>query len=216
MMLLERFYRRLLTRFGPQHWWPGRTRWEIAAGAVLTQNTNWRNVERAIARLRTARALTAATTASLSAAELAELIRPAGCFNVKAVRLQALAAWWVKGHRWAARPSTPTKVLRDSLLAVRGIGPETADSIALYAFGRPVFVIDAYTRRVLTRHGLAATTATYAGIQAQFEATLPCEARLFNEYHALLVRLGKDFCRPTPRCASCPLAQHPHQSRPPA
>jgi len=185
MTRLERFYHRLFARFGPQHWWPGRTRWEIAAGAVLTQNTNWRNVEKAIARLRAARALTAAATLELAPAALAELIRPAGYFKVKAVRLQALAAWWVRHQRWAARPTTPTNELRARLLA-KGYAAHDADaSLTLLASTRlqsdaalaartqtklaTAGASDAKISRSLAKKGLvsrATDTKTQAGTQA--------------------------------------------------
>ncbi len=205
MSLLKRFYDELFARFGPQQWWPGDTPWEVAAGAVLTQNTNWRNVEKAIARLVAADSLSAGAILALTDADLAELIRPAGYFNVKARRLKALAAWWQAKHDWAADPATSAAELRQSLLAVHGIGQESADSIVLYAFERPSFVIDTYTKRFLSRHGLAEPTASYAEMQKLFERHLPKDVRLYNEYHALIVRLGKEYCRRTPQCQDCPL-----------
>lgn len=199
----------LFTAFGAQHWWPGETPLEVMIGAVLTQNTAWRNVERAIAQLRAADALDAETLLALPEATLAELIRPAGYFNVKARRLKALLRFLADQGALAqagtlgARTALPE--LRRRLLAVHGVGEETADSILLYALGRPVFVVDAYTRRIFTRLGLLHGDERYADIQTVFQAHLPPDARLYNEYHALIVRMGKDVCRPRPRCAACPL-----------
>lgn len=202
-------YRKLLAHFGPQRWWPGETPFEVMAGAVLTQNTAWVNVERAIAALKAADALSVAAILALDDADLAQLIRPAGYFNVKAKRLKALcafiaAAGCADAPERLARTGTLAE-LRERLLAVHGVGEETADSILLYALGLPVFVVDAYTRRSLTRLGRLAGGERYAAIQAGFHAGLPADAALFNEYHALIVTLGKQFCRPRPRCAGCPL-----------
>ncbi len=192
---------------GPQRWWPGRTRFEIIVGAILTQNTSWRNVAQAIERLREARLLTPARLAALPQARLAECIRPAGYYNIKADRLKRFLNYLRARHglslpRMVARQPS---LLRRELLAVRGIGPETADSILLYAGGVPSFVVDAYTRRILGRHGLIHPGAPYEEIQQLFMQALTLDARMFNEYHALLVAVGKDFCRPRPRCAACPL-----------
>jgi endonuclease-3 related protein len=185
------FHRALARRYGPQHWWPARTAFEVAVGAVLVQNTAWANVEKAIAGLRRRRLLTPAKLHAAPVGLVARVIRPSGTYRVKARRLKALVAWWIR---------------RDGALDdVHGIGPETADSIRLYAFGEPRFVIDAYTRRVLSRHGLARANAPYAELQRLFESSLPRDARLFNEFHALLVAVGKEHCRATPRCESCPL-----------
>ncbi len=209
--MLNRFYDDLLAAFGPQHWWPvswapETAPWEIAVGAVLTQNTNWNNVERALRRLYEAGCTTAGDLLRLTDTELAERIRPAGYFNVKAKRLKALAQWWQDNVAAAAEPTTSLADLRRDLLAVHGVGPETADSILLYAFNRPSFVIDAYTKRVLSRHGLADGRTSYAALQERFESALPRDAAVYNEYHALLVRLAKAHCRPTPQCEGCPLA----------
>lgn len=202
----------LLAAFGPQGWWPGETPFEVMVGAILTQNTNWRNVERAIANLKAARVLTPAAMGRLRAEELAELIRPAGYFRVKAARLGHLLGHLRERHGGSVARllRTPLEPLRDELLGITGIGPETADSILLYAAGHPAFVVDAYTRRVLSRHGLVAEGAGYAEVRGIFTRALPTDVLLFNEYHALIVRLGKEFCRPRlPRCASCPLAFSP-------
>jgi endonuclease-3 related protein len=199
----------LLARFGAQHWWPGDTAFEIMVGAVLTQNTAWRNVEAAIARLKAAGRLAPAAMLALPEAELAGLIRAAGYFNVKARRLRALCAFLVDAGVAAVPEGLATTAapdaLRRQLLAVHGVGEETADSILLYALGLPSFVVDAYTRRIFSRLGRLRGDETYAAIQAEFVRHLPRDAVLYNEYHALIVRLGKDFCRPRPRCADCPL-----------
>ncbi len=206
MTLLEA-YRRLDDVWGPQHWWPGESVLEIMAGAVLTQNTAWSNVERAIANLEAAGALSMQALLALPLDELAALIRPAGYFNVKARRLRALLEWvWEVGGVEALSGWTDEK-LRSGLLGVHGVGPETADDILLYAFGRPVFVIDAYTRRILGRLGLIDPTMGYEHLRAVIEAELPPDVPLFNQFHALLVAHGKAICRPRPRCAACVLRE---------
>ena len=200
-------YETLLTFFGPQGWWPGDTPLEILVGAVLTQNTNWQNVSKAIDNLRRDDLLSLERLVELPPAVLAEKIRPSGYYNLKAVRLQNLL------RQIAASASSveeffcaETAPLRETLLAVKGIGPETADSILLYAGGKATFVVDAYTHRILNRHGLAGDEAEYHDLQALFMDHLPDDPGLFNEYHALIVRTGKDFCRKsTPRCDGCPL-----------
>ena len=205
--LLRQIHDALIGRFGPQNWWPGDTPWEIACGAVLTQNTNWLNVERAITRLKDADALEATPIAQMPNDELADLIRPAGYFNVKARRLKALADWWLGSAEWAANVNTPMLEARESILAVNGVGPETADSILLYAFEKRTFVIDAYTKRLLLRHGLISESADYNKMQGLFEKGLAADTQLYNEYHALIVQVGKEYCRPKPKCKGCPLAQ---------
>lgn len=200
-------YRRLTRRFGPQRWWPGRSRFEVIVGALLAQNTNWGNVEKAIRRLRRARALTPPAMSALSRRRLAELIRPAGTFGVKARRLQNFLTFLSVRHDGSLRRmfrEEPARV-REALLEVSGIGPETADSILLYAGNMPVFVVDAYTKRVFSRHGLIAQGAPYHEVQALFMNHLPRDAKLYNEYHALLVAVGKAYCRTIPQCDSCPL-----------
>lgn len=199
----------LLAHYGPQHWWPGETPFEVMVGAVLTQNTAWGNVEKAIAKLKRANALSCHGLLALDDAALAELIRPAGYFNVKAKRLKHLCAF-LEAQGVAKQPERLRELgtlpeLRARLLAVHGVGEETADSILLYALNLPSFVVDAYTRRIFGRLGLIAGDETYARIQAAFEAALPREVALYNEYHALIVQLGKSACRPKPRCAACPL-----------
>lgn len=180
----------------------------MAVGAILTQNTNWGNVEKAIENLKTRKALNPRSIHGMPPGRLSELIRPAGYFNIKAQRLKAFMEFLMKEHggSLAGMKRQDTPALRERLLTVKGIGPETADSILLYALGRPVFVIDAYTRRVLSRHGLMDYGAPYEQLQGLFhEAFGQADAAFFNEFHALLVRVGKTFCKTRPRCAPCPL-----------
>jgi len=200
-------YRALFGRWGPQHWWPGDTPLEISVGAVLTQNTNWRNVEKAIANLKKNRALNVRALEQAPAGKLAEWIRPAGYFNVKAKRLKAFIGTVreTSGYTMSRMAGIETGELRRILLETSGIGPETADSILLYAFERPVFVVDAYTRRMLTRHHWIAQNASYADIAELFTDALPNKTQLFNEYHALIVKLGKEHCKKNARCEGCPL-----------
>lgn len=204
---LSASYDKLLNCFGPQHWWPGGSPFEVAVGAVLTQNTNWGNVEKAIASLVREDALSASALHDLSDGELAFLIRPAGYFNVKARRLKAFIAFLMEHFQGEIERmgGEETSVLRDRLLSVHGIGQETADSILLYALERPVFVIDAYTKRILSRHHLTDPRASYGQYQDLFHRNLPAETPLYNEYHALIVRTGKTYCRPSPQCGRCPL-----------
>jgi endonuclease III related protein len=210
---LKKIYDLLYARFGPQHWWPGDTPFEVIVGAVLTQNTNWGNVEKAIANLKKAKLLSPEKLHKIETVELAKLIRPAGYYNIKASRLKNLIDWLFMNYagKLAKLKNIPTFRLRDELLGVSGVGPETADSILLYALNRPVFVVDAYTKRVLSRHHLIDFNAEYEQIRALFESNLPINNELFNEYHALLVRTGKEFCKPMPRCSGCPLNYLPHQ-----
>jgi endonuclease-3 related protein len=208
---VTQLYDRLYARFGAQGWWPGHGRFEIIVGAILTQNTNWANVEKAIANLRNAGVLTPKQLVALEPQRLAELIRPAGYFNVKARRLRHFLEWLFgrfDGDVDSAA-ALSTHGLRDELLAVKGIGPETADSICLYAFEKPVFVVDAYTARILGRHGMIWPQAGYEEIREFFESHLPRDVQLYNEFHALLVRLGKTYCKPRPLCSGCPLEDWP-------
>jgi endonuclease-3 related protein len=196
-------YRRLAGAHGPQSWWPGDTAFEIMVGAVLTQNTAWSNVEKAIANLKAANALTPQAIVAASHRRLAAWLKPSGYFNIKAQRLRAFCAWYLRegGQRRLTRRSTA--ILRQQLLGVHGIGPETADDILLYAFGRPVFVIDAYTRRIFQRLGLIEGGEDYEALRRLFETRLDTDVMLFNEYHALIVAHAKDVCRPRPRCDTC-------------
>ncbi|MDD5758606.1 MAG: endonuclease III domain-containing protein [Desulfobulbaceae bacterium] len=207
--LLE-IYDRLLAYFGPQHWWPGETPFEIMVGAVLTQNTTWTNVEKAINNLKESGLLRFEVMASLPHATLAELIRPCGYFNLKASRLQNLLAMIQTRYEGDLELFAQAELppLRQALLEVKGIGPETADSILLYAANKPTFVIDAYTHRLLSRHGLVPEEgADYHEMQELFMSALPNSSALFNEYHALIVCTGKEFCKKsTPKCQDCPLS----------
>ena len=208
--ILFSIYRALYRHFGPQHWWPARTPFEVAVGAILTQNTAWANVEKAILNLKKNRLLCPGRVARLERSALERLIRPAGFFRVKARRLQEFARFIQEksSGRIESLRSVSTSRLRQALLSVEGVGPETADSILLYALGKPSFVVDAYTRRVLLRHGLigsASGKGSYDGIKRMFEENLPRRVSLFNEYHALLVAVGKNYCRPLKRCRLCPL-----------
>jgi len=200
-------YERLFRAFGPQHWWPGETPFEVAVGAILTQNTNWSNVERAIKNLKRHRALSAKKIYSMPIERLREIIRPAGYFNVKARRLKSFVGFLMENYAGSLKNMSgiDTERLREELLGVHGIGQETADSILLYALGRAVFVIDAYTKRVLSRHGVLAYEEPYYRFQRLFHDSLPNDVKLFNEYHALFVRVGKDFCKKKPLCNGCPL-----------
>ena len=205
---LADIYDRLHTAYGPQHWWPGDSAFEIIAGAILTQSAAWANVERALANLKAAGALSPEGIAEISVRELAELIRPSGYYNAKARKLKAFVRIVDEcaGGDLERLLALPTAELRALLLATYGIGPETADSILLYAAGRPVFVIDAYTRRTFSRLGLAPEMDSYDGWRSLFSESLPPDAETFNEYHALIVRHGKQVCRKRPLCHACPLS----------
>jgi endonuclease III related protein len=202
-------YERLYAAFGPQHWWPGGSPFEILVGAVLVQNTAWRNVERAIRNLHDAGVMNPDALYALPAEELAELIRPAGYFQVKARRLRNLLKLVIEeyGGSLNAMFAIDLVELREQLLGVHGVGPETADAILLYAGGLPTFVVDTYTHRVLARHGWIGYDAGYQEIKELCESSLPDDSALYNEYHALLVRVGKEYCRrAAPQCEACPLA----------
>jgi endonuclease III related protein len=208
MTTLLRYYRALLDRYGPQGWWPARTPFEVIVGAILTQGVSWKNVERAIAALDRRRLLEPARMRRAPQRLLARLARPAGYFNQKSRKLKAFLDFLRTEHAGDLDRllSQPAEVLRAQLLEVSGIGPETADSIVLYAAGRPVFVVDAYTRRILERHGLLRGKEPYEEVRRRIEAGLPRDPSIYNEYHALLVRVAKDRCRKAaPRCGGCPL-----------
>lgn len=207
MERLGRIYGRLRRAYGPGGWWPGRSGFEVCLGAILTQNTAWTNVERTLRGLRRRRQLSFRVLNQLPASELAPLLRASGTFRVKARRVRAFLD--LLGRQYGGRVARMTqeepKRLRERLLAVHGIGPETADAIALYAAGHPFFVVDAYTRRVLERAGLLSGGESYDVVQSLFHRHLPRNAALFNDYHAQLVRLAKDACRKVPLCAKCPI-----------
>jgi endonuclease III related protein len=204
---LIRIYRRLYDYYGDLHWWPANSPFEVSVGAILTQNTAWQNVEMAIRQLTRARALSVARLDRISHRRLARLIKSAGYFNVKALRLKNFISFVAKRYRGshAQMCRQRTARLRAGLLAVNGIGPETADSILLYAAERPVFVIDAYTRRILSRHGVLAFEKSYDDFQRLFTKNLPRDVALYNQYHAMFVKVGNQFCRSKPRCDACPL-----------
>lgn len=206
---LKAIYKALYNAYGPQHWWPGETPFEVAVGAVLTQNTAWTNVEKAIANLKGRRLLSPDRLHSLPHKRLASLIRPSGYYNIKARRLKSLLGFILNHYKGSLKKMASVDVaeMRKQLLKVNGIGPETADSILLYALNKPVFVVDAYTRRVLLRHGLISADADYHDIQRLFMLNLPIDTAMFNEYHALFVKVGKERCKKNrPLCGGCPLA----------
>ena len=205
---LNLIYQKLYKSFGPQHWWPGKTPLEVIVGAILTQNTNWQNVERAIVNIKKAKALDARKLYRMPQKKLAKLLRPAGYFNIKAKRLKNFLKFYLDSYSANVRKmrAANTDVLRGQLLSVNGIGEETADSILLYALNKPVFVVDAYTKRFSSRHGLTPEDSDYQAVQRFFTQNLESSVQLFNEYHALIVRLAKEYClKSKPKCAVCPL-----------
>lgn len=204
--LLRELYNYLWAAFGPQGWWPGETPFEVAVGAILTQNTNWGNVSRAIAALKGQGLLEPRALRELPEAELARLIRPAGYYNIKARRVRNFLDFLEEFQdSMDILAAGDLETLRPALLKVKGIGPETADSILLYALDKPTFVVDAYTFRILSRHHLVPEACAYEDLRGLFMDHLPADVPFYQEYHALLVRLGKESCRPQPRCSSCPL-----------
>lgn len=204
---LTGMFDRMLNHFGPQHWWPGDTEFEMMVGAILTQNTSWKNVEKAINNLKKKGILSVEGLHKIQLPLLAEEIRPAGYFNIKAARLKNLVNFIKENYSGdiSLFMSEETGKLREGLMSVKGVGPETADSIVLYAANRPVFVIDAYTFRILNRHGIIEGQTAYYELQDLFMDNLPEDAGLFNEFHALIVKTAKEFCRGKPLCDSCPL-----------
>ncbi|MDD4941709.1 MAG: endonuclease III domain-containing protein [Candidatus Omnitrophica bacterium] len=197
-----------MKHFGPQRWWPGDSAFEVIVGAILTQNTNWSNVSRAIANLKQAGVLSPDRLYRLDRRTIARLIRPSGYYRLKTKRLKSFLE--VLNGKYGSSPARmkkrPLTALRQELLAINGIGPETADSILLYAFDKPVFVVDAYTRRVFSRHMLLAPDAAYDTVQRYCMERLSADAAMFNEFHALIVRLAKEYClKNNPRCKTCPL-----------
>lgn len=205
---LNLIYRRLYSHFGPQSWWPADSIFEVMVGAILAQSTNWSNVEKAIAQLKKHKALNPRKLYNLERRKIARLIRSAGYYNIKAKRLKEFLKFFIHNYGASTSKLSKQKVesLRNELLAVKGIGPETADSILLYALNKPVFVIDAYTKRIFSRHKLLKADASYDEAQDLFTSNLKKDVRLFNEYHALIVALGKAFClKSRPKCSTCPL-----------
>jgi endonuclease-3 related protein len=204
---LLRLYDLMNARFGDLHWWPADGPFEVMVGTILTQNTAWTNVEKAIAALKRRRLLSPRALSRTDEATLAGVIRPSGYYNVKARRLKAFVRFFLAEYGGSVEAMSAGEIapLREKLLGVTGVGPETADSILLFACRKPIFVSDAYTRRILLRHGLIPADADYQRIQGLFMAGLPPDADLFNQFHALFVQTGKIFCRKTPQCALCPL-----------
>jgi len=213
---LQEIHDHLRRTYGPQHWWPGDSPFEVMVGAVLVQNTAWKNVEKAIANLKDQDLLEPEALYAVSAEELEELIRPAGYYRIKARRLRNLLDYVIQGHDGSLERmfDTGLSTLREELLEINGIGPETADSILLYAGGLPVFVVDTYTHRILARHGWIGFEADYFELQDHCQSSLPEDVPLFNEFHALLVRLGHHHCRKRPKCEGCPLRQWLPDGRP--
>ena len=207
---LMEIYNRLSTHFGPSHWWPGDSPLEVMVGAILTQNTAWENVEKAINRLKIEGALSALSLVNVNTDLLSEWIKPAGYYRLKAQRLKNFIHFFVEVYQGRVKnmESRPLDSLRQEILEVKGVGPETADSILLYALNRPTFVVDAYTHRIFLRHNLIDEEYGYEALRSFFMDHLPPDPQLYNEYHALLVRLGKAYCKKTnPRCNDCPLKE---------
>ncbi|MDO9043069.1 MAG: endonuclease III domain-containing protein [Desulfocapsaceae bacterium] len=204
----KEIYTLLSQYFGPQGWWPGDSPLEIMVGAVLTQNTNWENVRKAITNLQETGCLSFSALSALSVEELAQLIKPSGYFNIKAQRLKNLLQMITERYEGKLELLLNDDLAtgREALLSVKGIGPETADSILLYAANHPIFVVDAYTHRIFSRHHLVPEESDYHSLQEAFHDKLPAQSALYNEYHALIVAVGKDYCRKNnPRCVQCPL-----------
>jgi endonuclease-3 related protein len=208
--LLMNIYRRLYQAYGPRHWWPGETSFEVMVGAILTQNTSWKNVEKAIQRLKMNGVLNPEGIYYLKKSQLAPLIRSSGYYRIKADRLKSFVDFLYEEYGGDLKRMKRERLaeLREKLLGVKGIGPETADSILLYGLKKPIFVVDAYTKRVLSRHGMISEKASYEEVQKLFMEHLPPDEKLFNEYHALFVHLGKNVCKKSPKCDICPLKGH--------
>ena len=200
---LQSIFNHLSRKYGPQHWWPGDSPFEIMVGAVLTQNTAWTNVEKAIANLVLDNKLTPEAIVQLSHQSLAELLKPSGYFNIKATRLRNFCLFYLEHDKYEGLKQLQTGTLRKKLLSVNGVGHETADDMLLYAFDRTVFVIDAYTRRIMSRYGLITGDESYDLLRHSIEDSLAKDSSLYNEYHALIVRHGKDICKIKPRCSEC-------------
>jgi len=205
--ILITIYNRLYKAYGPRNWWPGETSFEVMVGAILTQNTSWRNVEKAIQKLKGKRVLNPEGIYHLKRSQLASLVKSSGYYRIKADRLKSFMDFLFKEYDGDLKRMKREGLaeLRKKLLGVKGIGPETADSILLYGLKKPIFVVDAYTKRVLSRHGVILEKASYEEIQKLFMDHLSLDEKLFNEYHALFVQVGKMVCKKTPRCDVCPL-----------
>jgi len=204
--LLKQLYRILLKYYGPQHWWPAETEFEVVVGTILTQNTAWSNVEKSIEQLKKENALNPSAVSGISMRKLQMLIRSSGFFKAKSKRLKEIASRYneIKETYWM-----PIDEGRENLLSIKGIGPETADSILLYAGNQPTFVIDAYTKRFSKRFGLvdAENSQDYGKVKSFFEDNVECDAELFNEWHALIVKHSKEYCKKKPKCTACPLSE---------
>jgi len=202
-----KIYQILYKRYGSQHWWPGDTPFEVIVGAVLTQNTAWQNVEKAIGNLKRENLLSVKKLANVSLAKLSTLIRPSGYYNVKAKRLKAMLNFLTNEYDGDISnvKKKNIRTLRPQLLSVDGVGEETADSILLYGLSKPIFVVDTYTKRIFPRHGFFDVNTPYLNVQKFFMKNLPKSVKIYNEYHALLVRLAKDYCRTKPNCRECPI-----------
>ena len=204
-----KIYKGLYDAYGPRHWWPGETPFEVMVGAILTQNTSWKKVEKAIDRLKEKGLLNSTEIRKLRKNQLASLIRSSGYYRIKAERLKAFVNFLFEHYdgNLNRMKTEEIKTLREKLLGVKGIGPETADSILLYGLQKPIFVVDAYTKRILSRLGIVPEKASYEAIQNLFMDHLPHDERFFNEYHALLVHLGKNVCKKIPECDMCPIKE---------
>ena len=205
--LLMNIYRKLYRAYGPRNWWPGETDFEVMVGAILTQNTSWRNVEKVIQKLKGKGVLSPEGIHRLKKSQLASLIRSSGYYRIKADRLKSFVDFLFKeyGGKLGRMRRGGLEELRRELFGVKGIGPETADNVLLYGLRKPIFVVDAYTKRILSRHGLISEKGSYEEIQKLFMDHLPSDEELFNEYHALFVHLGKTLCKKIPKCNLCPL-----------
>lgn len=206
------FYNALYSRYGPQDWWPAESELECILGTILTQNTSWKNVEKAFENLKSRGLISVDKLDSISTEKLALLIRPSGYFNQKAVKIKTFISYVKKAYNGELGKmlDEDTDRLREKLLSIKGIGPETADSILLYALKRPVFVIDTYTSRVLSRHSMVSMETSYQEMQELLMNSVPNDVQVFNEYHALFVKVGKEHCKRKALCKGCPLEYDPH------
>jgi endonuclease-3 related protein len=213
--ILMKIYRQLYKAYGPRHWWPGETSFEVMVGAILTQNTSWRNVEKAIQKLKGKGVLNPEGIHHLKKSELARLIRSSGYYRIKTNRLKSFMDFLFEEYDGDLRrmKREGLEELRERLLGVKGVGPETADSILLYGLKKPIFVVDAYTKRILSRHSIISEKASYEQVQKLFMDHLARDERLFNEYHALLVHLGKTLCKKIAKCDLCPLKGVEHRAK---
>ena len=208
-------YQKLYKTYGPRHWWPGETSFEVMVGAILTQNTSWGNVEKAILKLKGKGVLNPKGIHHLKKSQLASLIKSSGYYRIKADRLKSFMGFLFEEYGGDIKKMGRERLeeLRGKLLQVKGIGPETADSILLYGLKKPIFVVDAYTKRILSRHGVISEKASYDDVQKLFMEHLPHDEKIFNEYHALLVHLGKNLCKKIPQCNICPLKGIAHSAK---